>query len=178
VEPPARGLSDGVVSLRPADERDIDAIERGIADPDVVRWFGVSTLSASAVLRLNRARWQDGTGSTFAICGPDNGCLGLVWLNRHSGDDWTVGYWLLPEARGQGLATRAVRLIGAWAFRDLGVTEVRLVTDPANVASQRVAERGGYRRNGGIRSTIDADGRRVDRLDYVLAPPEAVEPSG
>jgi RimJ/RimL family protein N-acetyltransferase len=137
-----------VVALRPADERDIDAIDRGIADPDVVRWIGRPTMSAGDVLELNRSRWLDGTGPTFAICGADDRCVGHVWLNCDDGDHWSIGYWLLPEARGHGFATRAVGLVSAWAFRDLGLTELRLVTARANVSSRRVAERCAFKREG------------------------------
>jgi hypothetical protein len=66
MDPPDPPLTDGVVWLRPADERDAHAIERGITDPEVVRWFGQPTTSARDVLELNRARWLDGSGPTFA----------------------------------------------------------------------------------------------------------------
>jgi hypothetical protein len=62
MEPPDPPLSDGVVWLRPADKRDTDAIERGITDPEVVRWFGQPTMSARDVLERNRDHWLDGSG--------------------------------------------------------------------------------------------------------------------
>ena len=68
MEPPDPPLTDGVVTLRPADERDLGAIERGITDPEVIRWFGQPTMSAGEVLELNRSRWIDGAGQTFAVC--------------------------------------------------------------------------------------------------------------
>lgn len=40
-------LTDGVVTLRPPDESDLSAIERGILDPDVIRWFEHQNLQAS-----------------------------------------------------------------------------------------------------------------------------------
>ena len=173
MDPPDPPLTDGVVTLRPADDSDIDAIDRGIADPDVVRWIGRPTMSAGEVLELNRSRWLDGTGPTFAICGADDGCIGHVWLNHHEGDRWSIGYWLLPEARGHGFATRAVGLVSTWAFRDLGVTELSLVTDGTNPRSQRVAERSGFKREGTARSAVDAEGRPVELLDYRLRRQEA-----
>jgi RimJ/RimL family protein N-acetyltransferase len=168
LQAPDPPLTDGLMRLRPPDERDIDTIDRGINDPDVVRWIGRATVSAREVLELNRSRWLDGSGPTFAICEPDDTCVGHVWLNRHSGDRWSIGYWLLPEARGQGLATRAVRLVSAWAFRDLELTELSLVTDGKNPRSQRVAERSGFKREGPARSAVDVEGRPTELLDYRL----------
>jgi RimJ/RimL family protein N-acetyltransferase len=166
MEPPDPPLTDGVVILRPADDRDLGAIERGITDPDVVRWFGQPTMSAREVLELNRGRWLDGAGPTFAICTPEETCVGHVWVNVGGGARGAVGYWLLPEARGRGLATRAVRLISEWAIREMAVTGLHLVTERDNLASQRVAERSGFKREGG--SNVEVDGHLVDRVVFSL----------
>jgi RimJ/RimL family protein N-acetyltransferase len=168
VRPPDRPLTDGVVSLRPPDERDLPAIERGLDDVDVVRAFGRPTGSAEDVLELNRARWRDGTGPTFAICDARGACVGHAFVNVGPDRRGSVGYWLLPEARGKGLATRAVRLVSAWAFDALGLARLQLLTEPSNDASQRVAERSGFRREGVLRSFADIDGRRVDYVVFSL----------
>jgi RimJ/RimL family protein N-acetyltransferase len=168
MEPPDPPLTDGDVTLRPAADRDLGAIERGITDPDVIRWFGEPTMSAREVLELNRARWLDGSGPTFAICGPEDRCVGHVWVNVGTGTGGAVGYWLLPEARGRGLATRAVRLISEWAYRDMALTGLHLVTEPDNLASQRVAERSGFQRDRLARSTVNIDGRSVEHLVFRL----------
>ena len=142
-------LSDGVVTLRPPDEGDLEAIAAGIADPDVVRWIGPPEGTAAETLALNRSRWASGS-PTFAICEADDVCVGHVWANRHPDEPAAaaIGYFLLPAARGRGLATRAVRLICDWLVAERGVTTLRLYTDPANIASQRVAERSGFTRIG------------------------------
>jgi RimJ/RimL family protein N-acetyltransferase len=167
-------LSDGVVTLRPPGERDLPAIGIGIRDPDVVRWFGEPRATAGDVLDLNRRRWADGS-PTFAICEADDVCVGHVWVNVSASDEGVghVGYWLLPDARGRGLATRAVRLISSWAVRDLGL-DLRLLTEPGNERSQRVAERTGFVRTGVLADHAEVDGRRVDQVLFSL-PPEPIE---
>jgi RimJ/RimL family protein N-acetyltransferase len=161
-------LSDRVVSLRPPDERDLPAIERGLHDPDVMRAFGRTTMSARQLLELNRRRWAEGTGATFAICDAAGECVGHVFVNIPGASRGNVGYWLLPEARGKGMATRAVRLISRWALRDLGLARLGLSTEPSNHASQRVAERSGFQREGILRSFNEIDGRRVDCVIFSL----------
>jgi ribosomal-protein-alanine N-acetyltransferase len=74
----------------------------------------------------------------------------------------------LPEARGKGLATRAVRLISSWALHDLGLTRVGLLTEPSNLVSQRVAERAGFQREGILRAYAEIDGRRIDYVSFSL----------
>jgi ribosomal-protein-alanine N-acetyltransferase len=169
VRAPTPHLSDGVVTLRPPDRRDLAAIDVAIHDPDVVRWFGQPDRSAMETLALNRRRWAKGS-PTFSICESDGVCVGHVWVNVSAVDETIghVGYWLLPGARGRGLATRAVRLISNWAIHDLGITGLRLHTEPANERSQRVAERSGFRRIGLLTGHGEIDGRSIDHVLFEL----------
>ena len=161
-------LSDGHVLLRAAEPRDLPAIEAGIHDPDVIRWIGPPEGSAQDVLVQNEERWANGS-PTLSICELDGTCVGKVWVNIREADASTgyVGYWLLPAARGRGLATSAVRLISTWAMRELGIANVRLTTAPDNERSQRVAERSGFRR---VSSTAgeSADGSDNRQVVYAL----------
>ena len=165
-------LSDGQVVLRAPEHRDLPAIEAGINDPDVVRWIGPPEGSAHDVLVQNEERWALGS-PTLAICERDGSCVGKVWIGLSGRDSSIgyVGYWLLPAARGRGLATRAVRLLSAWAIRDLGLANVRLTTAPENAISQRVAERSGFRR---VRGPAEEplDDRERGQVVYELVPQE------
>lgn len=162
-------LSDGIVTLRPADAGDLGAIEVGLHDPEVVRWLGQPRGRAIDVIALNEQRRVDGS-PTLAITEATGDCLGLVWVNRHRSDRAIgyVGYWLLPSGRGRGLATRAVRLITRWAIQDLGVTRLRVLVEPGNGPSQRVAEQAGFRRVELLPGHGAVDDRTVDLLLYEL----------
>jgi RimJ/RimL family protein N-acetyltransferase len=165
------------VVLRTPEERDLPAIEAGSRDSDVLRWIGPPEGTAEEILALNQARWLAGS-PTFAICDPDDACLGHVWVNRGTKDPAVgyVGYWLLPAARGRGLATRAVRLVVAWAVEALGLAEVRLVTEPGNRRSQAVAERSGFVRTGLRTAPSQIDGQIIDHLVYTLPIPSKGPP--
>lgn len=141
-------LTDGRVVLRVAEDRDRRAIEAGVRDPDVIRWIGPQPARAEEVLERDRERWANGE-PTFVICEPDGSCVGKVWIGFREGDTSIgyVGYWLLPAARGRGLATSAVRLVSAWARDDLGIANLRITTAPDNPRSHRVAERSGFGRS-------------------------------
>jgi RimJ/RimL family protein N-acetyltransferase len=165
-------LSDGVVALRVPSEQDLPAIERRMVDPDIVRWMGASDHPARELLELNRTRWTRGTRATFSVCDPNDVCLGHVWVevdlpHSHRG---SVGYWLLPEARGKGFATRSVKLVSRWALEELGMARLSLTTEPSNDRSQRVAERSGFVKEGVLRSYEDIGGRRVDCVVFSLVP--------
>jgi [ribosomal protein S5]-alanine N-acetyltransferase len=160
-------LTDGLVELRVCEPRDLPAIDAGIHDPDVIKWIGPPEGSPTEVLALNRQRWQRGS-PTLAICEQDGECVGLVWLNVRVAEPTTgsVGYWLLRSARGRGLATSAVRLLIDWARRDLGVSNLRLTTDPNNERSRRVAERTGFRQVGVTGRGPTTDGPVTDHVLY------------
>lgn len=67
----------------------------------------------------------------------------LLNVARERGEG-EIGYWVAPEARGRGLAARAVGLLADWAFATLGLRRLELVTYEGNAPSRRVAERCGF----------------------------------
>jgi RimJ/RimL family protein N-acetyltransferase len=60
------------------------------------------------------------------------------------------------------VATRALRLLTQWGFEDLALVRVELRIDVVNTASEIVAARAGYAREGVLRSMYFKEGLRVD----------------
>ena len=84
-----------------------------------------------------------------------------------------IGYWTAPAERGRGVTARALRLACRWSFAHLELGRLELVTDPDNVASQRVAEKAGFTREGVLRAhVLHPDGRRRDSVMFSLLPGE------
>jgi RimJ/RimL family protein N-acetyltransferase len=86
------------------------------------------------------------------------------------GEVGSIGYWVHPAARGAGVATRALVLLARWAVTAGGVQRLELTTHPENTASQRVAERAGFVREGVLRSHIRFTEGRRDSVMYSLLP--------
>jgi RimJ/RimL family protein N-acetyltransferase len=127
---------------------------------------------AEAFVRYTQNAWEQGSSAPFAITSTKGEPLGAVevHLNPRDASHAGVGYWLRPEGRGRGAATEAVRLVSAWAFDQLEVERLSLITDPANKASQRVAERAGYRQEGLLRCWLLTPSGRRDCLMFSLLP--------
>ncbi|MGP0051822.1 MAG: GNAT family N-acetyltransferase [Solirubrobacteraceae bacterium] len=70
-----------------------------------------------------------------------------------------LSYWLVPEARGHGLASAAVRLMMASVVAGSGLRSVVLDIEAGNEASQRLAERLGAERRASTRVGGRPDGR-------------------
>jgi [ribosomal protein S5]-alanine N-acetyltransferase len=172
-------LSDGAITLRPLDEGDLPAIQRAASDAEILKWFDLHTRSPADYLAGKREAWAEGTGASFAICDatrPDT-CLGHVFVERDDDGRGSVGYWLLEEGRGKGRASPAVRLMASWALREMRLGRLQLHTDPENVASQRVAEKAGFTREGVLRAyDVRRDGTRADAVVYSLLPHDLGNP--
>jgi RimJ/RimL family protein N-acetyltransferase len=63
-----------------------------------------------------------------------------------------------------------VRLLAPWALRELRLARLALLTDVDNAASQRVAERAGFTREGILRAYEERKGQRHDVVSYSLVP--------
>jgi RimJ/RimL family protein N-acetyltransferase len=81
-----------------------------------------------------------------------------------------IGYWLAREARGHGHMSSAVCPLPPRGFAPPQFPRIHLGTDPLNVASQRVAERCGFQREGQLRSNLVVrhSGERRDTVIYGL----------
>jgi RimJ/RimL family protein N-acetyltransferase len=165
IEPPDPPLTDGVVTLRAMGPGDLPAVEQAAADPEIIRWFG-ELESPGDVLAGWLDGWRDGTAAALAVCSPPDRCVGHVLVELRNSGRAHMEYWLLPAARGRGLATRALILASRWAFDALGRARLELWTEPENVTSQRLAERAGYRRDGVLRGYSEVNGRRVDAVFF------------
>lgn len=82
--------------------------------------------------------------------------LGMLDLRQRSG---RVGYWVLPEARGHGVAGRALEVCTRWAFEQAGLHRIELGHAIGHDASCRIAERCGYRYEGTQRDAMFQEGR-------------------
>lgn len=168
-------LRDDDLLLRPIDKDDERAVYEACQDTEIQRWIQVipspyTEADASAYVSEARRRWADRKAGTFAIVDATSGEL-LGSIGVRLGEIGAVGYWVKREARGRGVASRALRLLSGWAVTEGGVERLELLTNPENLASQRVAEKAGFRREGLLRSRMRRrDGQRSDSVIFSLLP--------
>lgn len=175
---PVPALAGDMVRLRPWSEADVPAMLRVFSDP-VMRRFSwrtsayTETDARRALAEQEQARLR-GEALHFALAElrDRSVVLGEVSLDevRPQQGCAAVGYWLAPQARGRGVATQSVFLLARWAFAELGIARLELTCGPDNEASQRVAERCGFTREGILRSHVPFKGARRDSVIYSLLP--------
>jgi RimJ/RimL family protein N-acetyltransferase len=75
----------------------------------------------------------------------------------------------MPEWRGKGYTSRAVRLVAAWAVPTLGLARLVAGVEPENVASQRVLTAAGFVQESYEKNRLPGpNGTRIDNIQYVL----------
>jgi len=143
-------LTDGVITLRPPGPGDEDAIYAACQDPEIQRWTGVPSPylreHSSGYLERVAAEREAGTSLAFLAVDEEGALLGnfsVMELDRRPGYG-EIGYWVAKDARGKGVATRAVVLLRDYAASELGLELIELIIHEGNTLSKRVAERTGF----------------------------------
>jgi RimJ/RimL family protein N-acetyltransferase len=165
--------------LRPWMVDDVPAIVEACSDPEIPRWIPMipspyGEEDAQSFIGLAHENWERGEGYNFAIVDAADGRLaGSIAVRILRFRTGHFGYWVARDARGRGVATEALRALCRWAVDSLDVKRLELLTDPENLASQRVAEKAGFQREGLLRSSLEyRDGRRRDSILFAALPEE------
>jgi RimJ/RimL family protein N-acetyltransferase len=159
------------VRLRDWRPEDASAITEMLGDPELAKWSHMAQIGTEQWVAEQR---EGRRGPSLAICGPDSDeVLGKVALRlpgRASPattcdairpDDHPVGelsYWVLPHARGRGVATAGVAAMLDLTREMDGIRSVVLDIEDENLASIRVAERVGATRREPPRVQDDRNG--------------------
>jgi [ribosomal protein S5]-alanine N-acetyltransferase len=170
--------ADGGLVLRPWRPGDAPVLLAAHADPAIRRWHRRRVDSIEdglAQIADWAAEWAAETRACWIVTGESGQALGRLSLRTALGQGTgEVGYWILPAARGAGVAPRAVEAATTWAFEDLGLHRIELVHSVANQASCRVAAKAGYELEGTRRSALlHADGWHDMHLHARIAGPPA-----
>jgi RimJ/RimL family protein N-acetyltransferase len=160
------------VTLRPFRAEDAPALAAACQDPEIPRWTSVPSPygERDALEFIARTSRADRAELSLAVVEASDAAelLGAIGLRLPVPGVGELGYWLAAPARGRGVATRALRLLCGWAFERLLLARLQLHTLPGNEASERVAERAGFTREGVLRSFAEMKGKRVDITMFSL----------
>lgn len=166
--------------LRPPTGSDLDAVLAWRNDPAVTRWllhtrvdpreFRVAWRSANADPLDHRVVAVVGDGSVVGTVSLEVGDgMGQGDASPARGSEGMLGYLLDPAYHGRGYAAEMVRAALDLAFGDLGLRRVTAGCFADNVASWRVMEKAGMRREQhGIRDSWHAELGWVDGYTYAI----------
>ena len=140
------------LTLRPWEDDDLDAFSEIHIDPELARWLlneprdEASVRKHFEVKRNGELRQEDDWMSCGAWAGNDLAVdISFHWVSaeHRTGE---IGYMTNRRLQGNGYATEAARAMLDWAFRDAGFRRVIARIEPRNIASGRVLEKLGMRK--------------------------------
>jgi RimJ/RimL family protein N-acetyltransferase len=155
--PPLSDILTKRLVLEPWEAGRREDFARAAAIPEVVRYIGSgrtwSRAQADKVFDRNIRHWHEhGFGWRSAVERDTGAWLGFLGLNHvpddavdSPPDDVEIGWWLLPEAWGRGLATEGAAAVRDEAFERVGLERIVGRYDPRNTASGRIMEKLGMR---------------------------------
>jgi len=179
-----RGLPAGMrttprLALRPFHRRDAEALVESVCSslPELSRWlpwphprYGRS--DALRFIRDSQTAWEEGRAHDFALRSHTDGVTHLgnisVWPTSRREQAGEVGYWVRSDHTGQGIATEAAARVLQVAFEEIGLHRVVLRVAVGNRASERVAEKLGFVREGLLRKEVLVAGTWLDHSLWSL----------
>jgi RimJ/RimL family protein N-acetyltransferase len=150
-----QSLETSRLSLVPLSDEHLPALAEINSDPDVMRYIGqgrpLSVEESQAMIDRVKARWVSHGYSWWALLRKEDGVMvgaaTLQPIEGVTGAPPEIGWRLHPDCQGKGYATEAALRIVAWA-RELGISQLLAVADPANTASTAVMRRLGMQYRG------------------------------
>jgi RimJ/RimL family protein N-acetyltransferase len=160
--------------IRAPTEDDLDVVAPAFADPTIGGEADLPPFDPETLRRVFRDQLPElgarGLLSAYVIADVRDGGRLLGGMSLHHLDPIRdvveIGYWLFHEARGRGVATRAVEAATAHAFAN-GIYRVEEHVRVGNAASERVLERAGFRREG-VKARFLRRGAGDERHDATL----------
>lgn len=159
--------------------RDVQTLDDAIRAslPDLNQWLPWARLDytqsdTTAFIRESIQAWKEERAWDYSIRSKDD-------VRRHIGNIsyWTVsklgkiaeiGYWVRTDETSRGVCTEAVELLLEEVFNSMGYHKVVLRIAVGNDASDRVAEKLGFTREGVLREELLIRGNWVDHTLWSL----------
>jgi ribosomal-protein-alanine N-acetyltransferase len=89
-----------------------------------------------------------------------------IKIDQHRKFIGEIGYFIDEKYWGRGIATKAVKLLEKIGFEKLGLKRITIIMHPENIASEKVAIKNNYKKEGTMKKTITHEGDFSDAHLY------------
>ena len=163
--------------IRPFEATDIDDIYEFHSRPEVTQYLYWQTRNRSEVKEVlkkrigNKTFTQEGDSLVLAVVLTEKskviGDLYLMWRSQEH-QQGEIGFAFNPDYQGRGYATEASEVMLSLGFREYGFHRIFGRCDARNVASYRLMERLGMRREAHLIHNELFKGEWSDELVYAI----------
>lgn len=172
------GLLEGKnVNLRVLEKEDLPLIAEWFSSPEVFgRYNSLRQMSKTEAEKMFESPLEL---KIFLIEKKDGGKVGFVghfYVLHPAVRQLEIGYSLVPNERGKGYCTEAVNIMVDYLFLSKESRRIQAQTDLRNVASQKVLEKVGFKKEGTLRRNFFTRGEWRDACIYSILREEWKEP--
>ena len=165
--------------LRRFHRRDVDEMTSAVLSslPDLERYLpwahrGYGRDDAAAYIRDSVQAWKERRAFDFAIRFRDNPRVHIgnisIWHVSRLGRTGEIGYWIRSDHTTNGVATEATQAMMEAGFDRLALHKIVLRIAVGNRASERIAEKLGFVREGVLREELLIKGKWTDHTLYSI----------
>jgi ribosomal-protein-alanine N-acetyltransferase len=146
-----------------------------LSDKDVVTPMGLEPFSTVKdvwdEIRWYKSIYDNGTGIRWGITLKDSGkvigsCGFLNRLTKHYRAE--VGYELSKDYWGKGIASEALEAVVKYGYHHFQLERIEALIEPANLPSQKLVEKQGFKREGLLRHYEYTRGKFDDLYMYSI----------
>ncbi|WP_421774660.1 GNAT family N-acetyltransferase [Gracilimonas sp.] len=156
------------LTLRPFTENDLDYVFKGLSNPDIIKYYGISfetKESAKEQMKWFADHERNGTGAWWALCLKDsNVFIGAGGINdiekEHKKAEF--GFWLLPEYWGNGFMGEAIPAILNHGFNTLNLHRIEGFVESQNTNCKKALGKLNFTFEGTMRNAEVKNGRHID----------------
>jgi RimJ/RimL family protein N-acetyltransferase len=162
------------VNLKIQEKEDLKLIAEWINTPDFFGEFQPFIQVSGAELEKDydtmppEERW-------FFIEKKDGSRVGTIG-HYPNGKLFEIGYSVIPSERGKGYCSEAAKIMVDYLFLSKDIVRIQAHTNVRNVASQRVLEKVGFKKEGVVRKSVFVRGEWRDRYLYSILREEWKQP--
>jgi ribosomal-protein-alanine N-acetyltransferase len=159
-------LEGKLVNLRVREKEDLPWVAESHSNPE---FFGIY----KPLIQISRAELEKNYGNAppenrwFIIETKDKSKVGEIG-HFLDGRLWEIGYSIVPDEREKGYGTEAAKIMVDYLFLSKDTVRIQTHIDPRNIASQKVIEKNGFKKEGLIRKFSFIKGKWRDMLLYSI----------
>lgn len=154
--------------LRKFKDNDLDNVYRGLSNPDIIKYYGISFKSKESA--KEQMKWfadheENNTGAWWAICLKGSGTfIGAGGLNdiSHEHKKAEFGFWLLPEYWGNGFMAEAIPAILNFGFEDLNLHRIEGFVESHNTNCKKALAKLDFTFEGTMRNAEIKNDKFID----------------
>jgi RimJ/RimL family protein N-acetyltransferase len=161
------------VSLRVVEKEDLSLLKEWKNNIEFIGEY--QSISQETIRDLEKQYDELIEGQWFFIEKKDGTKIGTI-SHRPVFKTQEIGYAMLPSERGKGYCFEAVTIMVDYLFLSKDIVRIQAHTDARNVASQKVLEKAGFKKEGTFRKEYFVRGEWRDSCTFSILREEWKEP--